>query len=480
MSFLFPLLFVAFLGGLFVLTITKNTPIRIYPLFILSLAVPVGFSICSLLIFSAYLISPGQGPFISVIAALALATFLLVRVICNPRDNGSPEPTFQNAKQKWVHQPRLTKIAVILCFAVWIFALFNFYKLFQNVSLANIFGGWDAHFFWNVKAKFFFRNPSEWRGMFDSALSWTHQDYPLLIPGSVAWGWNWSGKELQIWPAVVAFSFLFSTALLIAWYLSSTIHATVGLLASAFFMTVGAYSFWGVSQYADVPLCFFITAAGVVLVQALRSKNTSLFCLAGWLAGCAAWTKNEGLFFMGWVILLIGFLLYIRRQKNVFWPRNLLLIGLGIAIPIAAILILKKVLAPTGDYLGSGRGLADYFHAIFMDPAKTLIILKSFPIYMFDSSSWNGLWIFFLSSIGLSLLMPKLLKDNSWVTAALSVLILLGYFIVLHTSPHNVTWQMQTALQRLLLHAGGLALLFTFEIMGRMIFPASHSEAEIN
>lgn len=433
MTFLAPLLFTAILGSLFVGTITKAVPIRFYGLFIASLALPVGFSICSLLTFFAYLISPNQGHLLALFTAIAMSVFFLTRIFCSSTHASPSLPSLKSST-------RLQKTALGFCVILWLFSFFLFFQLFVNVSLANIFGGWDAKFFWNVKAKFFFRSPAEWRNMFDSAIGWTHQDYPLLVPGSVAWGWNWTGKELQIWPATVAFSFLFSIALFILWYLSSATHLITGLLASAFFMTVGAYSFWGVSQYADVPLSFFMTASGIILLEALRSKNLSLWMLAGWLAGCAAWTKNEGLFFIGWIGLVAGSLQYFYRIKDKAWLKPLFSLGLGLSIPFFAILILKEVLAKTGDYLGSGRGAGSYFQAIFMDPQKSLYILKSFPVYMFDSSSWNGLWIFYFSALFLLFCVKKARQSDTWVTGTLALLILFGYFVILHTSPHNVAW----------------------------------------
>lgn len=483
MTPLIPLLFVGFLGALFVLYITRQVKIAYYPLFILSLAFPTGLSICSLLLFAAYLLNPHQARFISISMFMVLTAFFFVKLILlKPMRIDSQLPP--ELKRKWTDSIRhqwstatiATRIGIALSLVLWVFTFVNFCHLFQSVSLNNIFGGWDARFFWNVKASFYFRSPEEWKNMFSAALSWAHPDYPLLLPGAVAWGWNWVGNELQIWPALIAFVFLFSIALLIAWYLSSSVHFISGLIASAFFMSIGIYSFWGVSQYADVPLAFFMTASGVILIEGLRSKSIRLFFLAGWLAGCSAWTKNEGLFFIGWVILISALFFVKNIKQHLNWKRCFIALASGIAIPFLAVFILKTTLAESGDYLGSGRGLNHYLQMIFMDWPKTKIILNGFRVFMFDSPSWNSLWVLFLTACIAHAFCRPAKKNDAGVIALLTGFILFGYFVVLHTSPHNIVFQIQTALDRLLLHAGGLALIFTFEAFGQML-PLKQSDA---
>ncbi len=468
MPFLLPLIFAGLLGALFIISVTRDASIRFYPLFVISLSLPAGFSICSLFIFFSYLILPAQGPFLSILGACALSAFLLFKIITSPPATLTPQPRPSHLLNAWSQNSSAMKITFLICCAIWLFAFVKFWVLFQSVALNNIHGCWDSMFFWHVKASFFFRSPEEWKGMFSNALSWTHQDYPLLLPGALAWGWNWTGKELQIWPAVVAYSFLFSYALIIAWYLSAAVHPFCGLIASAFFMTLGDFSFWGVNLIADVPISFFFTASGVLLLEAFRSEKKALFFLAGWLAGCSAWTKNEGLFFMGWTMLVFGLLLLKNTRTAARWKSLACLLALGICIPFSATFVLKYFLAGGGDYLGSNRGLGTLLQSIFMDWPKTRIILMAFPAYMFKTSAWTGLWILFLCAWACLAAIPALRKSDVWAAGALACLVLLGYAVVLHISPHPIVWQIQTALSRLIVHAGGLALIFTFGIFGQM------------
>jgi len=72
-------------------------------------------------------------------------------------------------------------------------------------------GKWDAWLIWNMHARFLFRGGEHWRDAFASGLDWSHWDYPLLLPLSIARGWQYMGGESLSIPAVMAFVFTFMT-----------------------------------------------------------------------------------------------------------------------------------------------------------------------------------------------------------------------------------------------------------------------------
>jgi len=47
-------------------------------------------------------------------------------------------------------------------------------------------GAWDAWAIWNLRARFLAGPGDAWRAAFDDALAWSHTDYPLLLPATVA------------------------------------------------------------------------------------------------------------------------------------------------------------------------------------------------------------------------------------------------------------------------------------------------------
>lgn len=468
MIFLFPLSLLGVLGAFFIHFFCRNKKPDFYPIFISALALPVGFSICSFIMFTIYLIHPGQAPLLSIFIPFGLIVALGAALLRNPsRQPHSLSSAFHSFFTKLKIFSFLEKGLFVLSVFIWLFILIQFVKLFESSAFSNPFGGWDARFFWNLKAKFFFRAPELWQNMFSGDISWSHPDYPLLLPAVVAWGWNMMGHEAVIWPIVVGFAFVFSLMLFILWYLCACVHSVSGFLGSAFFMTCGAYLFWSVQQYADVPLSFYITAAGGVFIYALRFSNAPLLFLSGWLAGCSAWTKNEGIFFIGWLVLAFG----IHWLKNrSFRDRGVLKLFYGLSLPCTAVLILKTALAPHGDYLGANRPVSSILEALFLSPEKTKAIALGFGNYLTHHAHWNGLWLFFATSLGFFLILKICKKTtHGGFLALLSFLILAGYFAVLHTSPHEINWQLETALTRLLLHGGGLALLFTFETCGNCL-----------
>lgn len=474
MIWISPLLFIGLLGVTAVVRITRQLNLPYKPLFLAAISLPTGFSISSIALFIAYLIHPGHGFFIALISLITLMCFLLRDIFLNSTaDVAASKFDFlawlKTRREQWRALSRLQKIASILTLCLFIFSLIKVCSVYQSVSLSNIFGGWDARYFWNVKAKFFFRSPAEWQNMFAPDLDWAHPDYPLLIPGSVAWGWFWTGKELQIWPAMVAFSFYISFALWITWFISVSTRLINGLLAGAFFMTVGTLSFWSISQYADVPLAYFITASASLLIMAHRTKQIPLLLLAGWFAGCAAWSKNEGMLFFIWFGIAFA-ALHIRALFNFMETKKQIIpLTLGACLPLICVFILKVDLAPHGDYLGSGRSAGDFITSIFGDFEKTKTILKGFVIYLTSYSSWNGLWFLFLTALITGLTARHAIEQKTAYLAGMTLLILLGYLIVLHTSPHNIVFQIQTAMERLLIHASGLAILFIFEAFGKLV-----------
>ncbi len=78
----------------------------------------------------------------------------------------------------------------------------------------------------------------------------------------------------------------------------------IALLATPSFVEQGAW------QYADIPLSFFYLATIVLLSlydertqEASSQSPAGLLALGGVAAGFAAWTKNEGVLFLGAIIL---------------------------------------------------------------------------------------------------------------------------------------------------------------------------------
>jgi len=64
--------------------------------------------------------------------------------------------------------------------------------------------GWDAWAIWNIRARFLFRTePGQWTDAFADQLSYSHPDYPLLLPLSVSRAWTFIGEETVLVPILI-------------------------------------------------------------------------------------------------------------------------------------------------------------------------------------------------------------------------------------------------------------------------------------
>lgn len=476
MTSLFPLLIPTILGFFALTTLLRSVPIHHKNLFLTAASLPTGFGICSVILFISLWIAPSHARFISfaasIAATLTLSVFLLVECLWvgQPHASSHPLPDRKNFFQNFfLNIPRskgailklVMQSASILIFLAALWAIIQFFTLLVST---NITGGWDARYMWSLKAKFMFRFPMDWQTMFSQKLFWTHPDYPLLWPGTLAWGWNYLGQESPFWPPWASLCFYISCALILVWYLAVHVSPVTGWMAGTFFLGLTPPLFWSIHQYADVPLTFFITASGLMLITALRAGQPRLFVISGLMAGFAAWTKNEGVLFLLWTGIVLGSLKLLKRRAPSVTLSSLKAFLGGVFLPLVWILAFKIFLGKTGDYFGPERSAQDYLTLLFLRWKNIPIIFQAFWNQMSGFPAWKGLWIFSLLAC---FVLPFKKKTNGFegLLFALILLINLGYVLAFLTTPNDLKWHLQTALERLLIHTAPLALAFSFETL---------------
>src|SRR5215469_3214124 len=192
---------------------------------------------------------------------------------------------------------------------VWVTALFVAAGVlglvfFVTHSATKPHGEWDAWAIWNLHARFLYRSGELWKNAFSAQISWSHPDYPVLLPGLIALCWTLSGGESTLTPVAVSFIFTFATAGVLISALGVLRGRTQAWIAGALLVGTVEFVEVGAMQYADVPLSFYIVATVALLcLQDRRPGDLRLTALAGLMAGFAAWTKNEGLLFVIAVIV---------------------------------------------------------------------------------------------------------------------------------------------------------------------------------
>ena len=219
-------------------------------------------------------------------------------------------------------------------------------------SAASPQGGWDAWMTWNMHARAIYRGGDHWRAVLTGLPAWSHPDYPLLVPASVARIWTYMGEATQLAPVTVALLFTFATVALLYASVSRLRSRTQGALAALVLLGTKFFILQGTSQFADVPFGFFMLAtfALLALPGVWPDDRPRLLALAGVTAGLAAWTKNEGLLLLPAVLL--GYGLVIVRARG--WPTGLSdarAFAIGLAPVLALVVCFKIWLAPPNDLM---------------------------------------------------------------------------------------------------------------------------------
>lgn len=200
------------------------------------------------------------------------------------------------------------------------------------VGVARPLTDWDSWVTWGMKARAMFVDgglvPARY---FDSSRSVTNFDYPLLIPLSEAWLYQWIGQADE--QAAVFLFPPFYIALLAVFY--SAVRRLASRNASLGFTlllaTTPRLERSASSAFADVPLAFFALVTFVYLLRWMEMRRRSDLSVAGIFGGLMGWTKNEGLLFLALAGLALIAWAAPRLLRGVEPRRPLVLAALGFA-----------------------------------------------------------------------------------------------------------------------------------------------------
>lgn len=310
-------------------------------------------------------------------------------------------------------------------------------------------GSGDAYAIWNLRARFLFRGHEQWTSGFSSLIAWSHPDYPLLLPSSIARFWTYIGLETPRTPQLIAAFFTLGTIVLLfssVAVLRSVIH---GLVCALFLVSNGLFIKLGASQYADIPIGFFILTTIVLLAlkDTEEGGHSGLLCIAGVAAGFAAWTKNEGLLFLVAIFTArFATLLMTRGPRVAMRELAFLLIGV---LPVLGVLVYFKLHYAPPNYLFGSEGFQPFMQKL-SDPGRYVLIAKSFGN---EILRWgNGLTpIFVLYLIVTGVNFHQRYSTTVFAGSATLILMAIGYFFVYVLTPCDLKWHLGTSLERLLM-----------------------------
>ncbi|MBU1965077.1 MAG: glycosyltransferase family 39 protein [Proteobacteria bacterium] len=351
----------------------------------------------------------------------------------------------------------------------WIAAIFAVELLaslgsFLFAFLKEPHGKWDAWLIWNMHARFLYRSGEVWRDVFAGGMDWSHWDYPLLLPLSIVRGWKYIGNDSIYIPAAFALLFTLLTLGLLLGALAFLRSRIQGYLAAMVLLGTPLFIVMGASQFADVPLAFFMLATLVLLFLPAHSpeNGSGPLVLAGIAAGLCAWTKNEGMLFLLIVTgSLVGTTLYADGWRS---ARKRTVRFLAGALPILMIVIyFKTQLSPVNDLMAgfspaaAAAKLTDFSR--YAEIAKAFFITGiSFTQGLIDirvGMQLNPGAVSILLLIGYLLIAGVRIDDRDRPglirSAAVLGLMMIGYFFVYVLTPLDLGYHLATSLNRLLL-----------------------------
>ena len=348
------------------------------------------------------------------------------------------------------HIPKMTDKTnfiwgLILAVSVLLFAI--------NLALYSLqfpHGRPDAWINWNVAARFIYLGGADWQATF--LRQWDHPDYPLFMALTNAITWVFTGNTSTWGP--IAFHFIISL------FTAGSLFALVNYfrdfkqasVATVLFVSLPFIVDQSMRQYADLLLAYLILAAGGLTLLYVQTKESRLAILAGVLIGLGGWAKNEGLaaiagFTFVWILITL------RTERSAFKSYMF-----GLAFPLLVIMLFKLFLAPSNDLLSVQGNPFDKI----LDIQRYAVILREAGIMLWRLGGTP------IPLIGLIILAALLIGRSAdciagtWTFGVMIAFQLAAYFGIFLLTPNDLTWHLNTSLDRLYLHVFPLALLWLF------------------
>jgi hypothetical protein len=291
-------------------------------------------------------------------------------------------------------------------------------------------GEWDAWAIWSAHAKFLLSN-SSWKNLWSPSYSWSHSDYPLMLPSLIAMTWKSLGEAGYLVPMIIGF--LPFAGIITLLYMACKDPQT-GIFSTLIIVTDKNVLFHAASQYADMLLAFFYLLF-FVLLNAIRNdeKNSkTAYFILGIVASTGWWIKNEGLIFY---LLSSVYVCYFCAGWSVGFRK--FLIG---SLPLLILLIVLHGMTTqkndlislfSNDFLRKIAEPSRYFLTIRY---LLNVIIMQFPILLLA-------------------LIPLFLARHSREFHPQNILIVLfiAYLAIYIVTPYDPEWHLRTSLNRLIL-----------------------------
>ena len=318
-------------------------------------------------------------------------------------------------------------------------------------------GGYDAWMIWNTRARFLVRAADFHTAFSPRLLFWLHQDYPWLVPGALAQVFLLGRSESLALPAALSWLFAALALAVLTLAVARLRGLYWGLLAGLALATMPCFATFAANQQSDVPLSAFLVLCVALLSLAEEERRDDLLLLSGFAAGLGAWTKNEGLLYLGCAAVALLF-----RQRRLR-PVALFLLG---AAPLLALLAgFKLGMKPPNDFVTFSTPHALLERALTPARWAELALLTLRRIVYFQDFA---LWV--IAELLLIVIVLRKLPGSAAGTALFLSCALYAPIYVLQ--PHPVEWIYRTSVDRIFIQLWPAAILATILPLARATAPA--------
>jgi hypothetical protein len=337
-------------------------------------------SLCLFLLSLCGLRASIAGPLILAVALVAVAV-----LVEHPRL--PDEPLLGGVRGLWSrhHLPRRSLRAILHLIVLTGLARIAMQACIHPVS------DWDGRAIWALKAKMLYSQPIPQTEYFHAMrLSFSHRQYPLLIPLMEVHVWTWLGR-VDDWAIMPLFP-VFAAALAGAVYAFARMAAGewAALAAAAAVVTAPKFAYEASTGCCDVPLGAYVTVLAGAGIWVLRSPDRpKLLLMAAMVAG-AIFTKEEGAASAAIMVfvLLAGHFARTRNARDTASMAAILALGLVISGPW----LLFRATIPEVTAIGE-RGLWDLTNIGKMPPAQLASLAEDLLEQFGWTSRYGGLWL---------------------------------------------------------------------------------------
>ena len=445
LDFLLPVV----MGALLVHLLWPDRQVRNLPLKLL-LGVGLGLGLSSLLYFIYLFAFAGRDWFIFV--QLIILCALVLAAILQSRQTGTGALSHDRIRQVSLVQGFFAAVGLVV-FLVSLLATASY-------LLRRRQGDWDAWMMYNRAARFVYRDQVHWLESFSAQMDPIfHADYPLLLAMNIASSWETLGSDTPRVPMVQSGLFAVACVGLAVTALASVKSIGQGALGLTILWGTPVLVNEGARQMADVQLAFFILATAILVYLYVLHRSPGLLVLAGFSAGLAAWTKNEGSLFV--IAAFVGLALAVQGVSRL---RALASYVAGLALPLAVVVYFKVALAPPSDVLSSGpaRSVAQ-----ILDPARHIEIVR----YVVGELAGFGSCGVALLPVGTLVILvlyyivfraPIAPELRPAYVAGIVMLAIqaLGYYGIFLITPYDLAWHLSYSTTRLILQVFPLIAFF--------------------